>query len=109
VVETGIDDERLGRAVADGVELSPLVPAFVDEDEHAAVGAEKQSLDRPLELGDLVEVATVRRQREQLPRAREVGSDEERLTGRRPRQRIRLAELEEVSEARQGSRRRARG
>jgi hypothetical protein len=98
VVEARIDDERLGGAVAECVELRPLVPAFVDEDEDAAA-REEQSVDRLREVGDLIELAALGREGEQLPGPRKVGRDQQLRAVGRPRERKRLAELEELAKA----------
>jgi hypothetical protein len=99
-----IHDER----IAFQVELRALVSALVDLEQEAIVG-EELTLDRLRIARQLLELAALDREPVELPRPREVRRDEQPRAVAGPRQRVGLAELEEVSEARQGSRGRARG
>jgi hypothetical protein len=99
-----IHDQRLALEV----ELRPLVSTLVDLEQEAVV-REQLPLDRLGVARQLLELASFDRQAVELAGAREVRCDEQPRAVARPRQRVGLAELEEVLEAKQGSRRRARG
>jgi hypothetical protein len=104
VEKVGLDDERLGLGTGAGVEeveLSPLVPARVHGEQDTPRAGHEPALDGLGEVGQLLQLVRAGPGEVELHRARAVPADEHRAVvadvGRQ-----RPADLEEVSQRRQG-------